>query len=91
MCSPPTNNNLTAVHDHKRSSWRLQEVSGLAAAAAFGACDLLLSLINRHSRNLGILVTTIHFINCSDVYEGLLMKGGLYGLESWRTTPQLNY
>lgn len=26
----------------------------------------------------------MHFINCSDVYEGLLMKGGLYGLESWR-------
>lgn len=53
-------------------------------------CDLLLSLMNARL-HLGFAVTTIHFINCSDVYEGLLMKGGLYGLESWRTTPQLNY
>lgn len=58
--------------------------------ATFGVCGLMLSLINT-LLHLGIAVTTIHFINCSDVYEGLLMKGGLYGLESWRTTPQLNY
>lgn len=67
----------------------LRAVSELAAAAAASrVCDLLLINTRLH---LGIAVTTIHFINCSDVYEGLLMKGGLYGLESWRTTPQLNY
>ena len=90
MCSPPTNNNISAVHDHKCSCRRLKAVSVRAAAAAFGVCDLLLWLINT-PLHLGTALTTIHFINCSDVYEGLLMKGGLYGLESWRTTPQLNY
>lgn len=77
------------INVHPGGAEWLQAVSRLTADA-FRVCDLLLPLINT-LLHLEIALTTIHFINCSDVYEGLLMKGGLYGLESWRTTPQLNY
>lgn len=47
----------------------------------WGYCHVVVADKHEAVGYAGVVVTTIHFINCSDVYEGLLMKGGLDGLE----------
>jgi len=62
-----------------------------AAASILAAACVFTRVFTRTAPPRGHALTTTHFINCSDVYEGLLMKkekkGRPYGLESWRTTP----